>query len=108
LNCGPDRPRIGCVGLVRLYEGPNELRVQQDDIVPQCLDLARPPVRAAACLQRDSTWRSTAQVLDQIVTPEPAVHDLPGVGVDPVNLEHPLCYIQSVRRGIHLETSDRG
>jgi len=69
LHCRPDRPRIGCVGLVGRYEGPNELRVQQDDIVPQCLDLARPPVRAAACLQRDSTWWSTTQVLDQIVTP---------------------------------------
>jgi|APFre7841882630_1041343.scaffolds.fasta_scaffold60048_2 hypothetical protein len=105
LHSRPDRARIRCVGPVRLYEGPNELRVQQEDVVPQRLDLACPPVPTPAGLQRNPAWRPPRQVLDQIVAPEPAAHDLARVPVDPVTLEHSLRYIQSLSGGMHLETS---
>ena len=55
LHRRPDRPRVGRIGLVRLHKGSNELRMQQHDFMPERLDLARPPVPAAARFQRHST-----------------------------------------------------
>jgi len=45
------------------------------------------------------------RILDQIIAPEAAVHDLTRVAVDPVHLKDSLGNIQSVRRGMHLGTS---
>jgi hypothetical protein len=105
LHRGPDGARIRRVGLIGLHEGSDELRVQKDDLVPQCLDLARPPVRAATCFQDDPPWRPATQELDQIVAAEPAVHNLTSVAVDPIHLEYSLRYIQAVRGGMHFGTS---
>ena len=107
LHGRPDGARIRRIGLVGLHEGANELRMQQNDIVAQRLDLACPPVRATAGLQRNSRWGLPAEVLDQIVTPESTIDDLSRLVVDPVHLEHALCDIQTVRRGMHLRTSVR-
>lgn len=38
---------------------------------------------------------------------QPPIRDLAGLGVDPVQLEHPLCNIQSVCRSIHLGLYER-
>lgn len=43
LDRRPDRPSICCVGIDRLDERPNELRMQQHHLVPERPDLAGPP-----------------------------------------------------------------
>ena len=58
LNRCPDCASVGRVGLVRLHKRSNEFRVQQQHLVAKRLDLARPPVSASACLERDHAGRS--------------------------------------------------
>ena len=61
LHRRPNCARVGCIGLVRLHEGANELRMEEHHLVPQRSDLACPPMRAAAALQCDATRRSCAR-----------------------------------------------
>ena len=76
LHGRPNRARICRVGLVRLDEWANELRMQQHYLMPQRLDLACPPVRAAAGLQRHASWRPLRKELDQFVTAKSSIDDL--------------------------------
>lgn len=65
MHSSPDRTRIRGIGLVCLHKGPNELRMQQDNLVTHRSDLARPPMPASAGLQRHTSWQSTRQELDE-------------------------------------------
>lgn len=105
-NCGPDRARVGCIGLVGLHERPDERGMQDDDLVPERLDLAGPPVCTSTGFLRDLTWPAATEDLDQIIAPKAAVRDLAGLPVDPMQLEDSLRYVKPVRRGAHLRTSD--
>ncbi|SAL08012.1 hypothetical protein AWB81_08506 [Caballeronia arationis] len=76
--------------------------MQQHDLVSQRLNFTCPPVSAPARVESDTPGGTLSQKRDQIVTAKPPIRNLAGLGVDPVQLEHPLCNIQSVCRSIHL------
>ncbi|SAL07695.1 hypothetical protein AWB81_08533 [Caballeronia arationis] len=76
--------------------------MQQHDLVSQRLNFTCPPVSAPARFESDTPGGTLSQKRDQIVTAKPPIRNLAGLGVDPVQLEHPLCNIQSVCRSIHL------
>jgi hypothetical protein len=90
------------VGLIRPDKRSDELRMQQYHLVPQRLDLAGTPMRAAACFKRHSAHRPQRQKRDQLVASEASIGYLAGLRVDPVRLEDLLCDIQSICRSIHL------
>lgn len=105
LNCRPDRSRVRGVGLVGLHERADELGMQQDRFMAQRTDLASPPVRTPARLQRHTARPAFGQKVDQFRPAETPVNDLPSLSIDPVHLEHPLCNVQSIRRSIHFGPS---
>jgi hypothetical protein len=105
LHRRPDCPCVRRIGLVRLHKGANKLRMQEHDLVPKRFDLARPPMPTAARLQRYPAGRPPRQKRKQLVTSKASIHDLTGLCVNPVQLEHALCNIQSICRSIHFGPS---
>src|SRR5207253_10063068 len=105
VRCRPDRPCIGRIGLVCLYEWANELRMQEHHLVTKRLDLARPPMPAPARFQRHPTRGSLSQKAYQLITRKPTIHDLTALHIDPVQLECTLCNVQAICRSIHFGPS---
>jgi hypothetical protein len=54
---------------------------------------------------RTTACRPLRQKPKQLVTTKSSIHDLTGLGVDPVHLEHSLCNVQSICRSIHFGPS---
>src|SRR5258705_2193547 len=73
--------------------------------MPKCFDLARPPMPTAARFQRHLARRPLCQKSNQFVTSKSPIHDLTGLRIDPVHLEHSLCNVQAVCRSIHFGPS---
>jgi hypothetical protein len=90
VHCGPDRPGVRRIGLVRLHKRTNELRMQQHDLVPERFDLARPPMPTPARFQCHSPGWALRQKPDQLIPSESSIRDLPGLCVDPMHLKHSL------------------
>ena len=87
--------------------------VQADDharLVGRAFPLHSPtyhplPVLADLNIKRDPPCRALRQELNQFSPAEASIHDLSGVGIDPVHLKYALCDIQTIRRTIHFGPS---
>ena len=98
LHRRPDRPRVMRVALVTDNERPDHLRRQQPDLVVKFPQPPRPMLCAAARLHRDQTRHAVGEVLQKLRPRQLQVHDLAGLHIDPMQLEHPL-------RRIHADNS---
>jgi hypothetical protein len=102
-----DRLGIGNVVLVGLDVGLDELRSHRLDGMAQALELARPVVHAATCLDADQTRREVGEVRGNLVAAQLLPQDWLGVQIDAVDLEDALCQVEPNCRNVHDGRSSR-
>jgi len=100
-DCLADRLRIGGIVLVCLNVGFNELRCHEMYRVPQCLQLARPVMSAAACFHADQAGRQVGKKLGHMDTLELFLQDCLALCIHAMNLKNSLCQIDANGRNLH-------
>jgi hypothetical protein len=101
LRCNPDRPRVGRIVLVAAHERSHLRSRQQLDLVTLGGKYPCPVVRAAASLHHDAHRLELREVLGQPGTRQLLAANLARLSVNPVQLHHVLCNVQTISRTIH-------
>ena len=100
-----DRRGIGSIVLVALDVGLHILRRHQPYLMAKLRELTRPVMSRGAGFHADKARRQGFEERQYLAAPQLLANDDPLGRVDPVNLKHVLCDIQTDRGNLHVDGS---